>query len=80
MKRCYKSRNLTDLILNEKKEGLFVAVLSDENGTRSHAVGIDVGKQFIYDCMEDNVMVLNKENVSTCCGVNSVFDQITIAG
>ena len=55
-------------------------ILSDENGIRSHAVGIDVGKQLIYDYMEENVMVLNKENLSTCCGVNGVFDQIAIAG
>ena len=45
--KYYTSPNLTDLILNEKKDGLFVALLNDENGNRSHTVGIDVGKQLI---------------------------------
>ena len=44
-----KSDNLTDLILNEKKNGLFVAILKDETGIMSHAVGINVGTGVIYD-------------------------------
>ena len=48
----YKSQNLTDLILHEKKGGLVVALLKDKNGNRSHAVGIDDGRQVVYDCME----------------------------
>ena len=74
------NENLTDLILNQKKEGLFVAILMDENGSRSHAVGINVGKQLIYDCMETNTMVLNQQNLSTCCGDNRVFHKIQVAG
>ena len=52
--------NLTDIILKEKKEGLFVAILSDSNGNRSHAVGIDAGRQVIYNCMVKNELQLNE--------------------
>ena len=74
-----KSENLTDLILNEKMDSLFVALLQDQNGNRSHAVGIDVGKQSIYDCMEENALVLNKNNSSILCRGNAVFCEISIA-
>ena len=30
----YNSQKLTDLILNEKKDGLFVTLLKDQNGNR----------------------------------------------
>ena len=40
-----KSRNLTDLILKEKKQDLFVVILQDTNGNRTHALGIDVEKK-----------------------------------
>ena len=79
LKDC-QSKTITDLILNEKKEGLFVVILQDTNGSRSHAVGIDVDKQLIYDCMEENLFVLNVSNLSICCGSNKVFNRITMAG
>ena len=40
----YHSKILTDLILNERKDGLLVALLKDKNGNRSHTVGINVGR------------------------------------
>ena len=66
---------MTDLILNEKRM-VFVAILKDENRNRSHAVGIDIGVRVIYDCMEEKVLGLNKENLSIYYGVNAVFHQI----
>ena len=75
-----KSKNITDLILNEKKDGIFFALLQDQNKNRSHAVGIDVGKQLIYDCMEDKPLFLNVNNLSICCGSNAVFSSIAVAG
>ena len=45
--------NLTYLILSEKKNGIFVAVLQDETASRSHAVGMNTEKRPIYDCMEE---------------------------
>ena len=71
---------MTDLILNEKKEGLCVILLQDMIGNQSHAVGIDVNKQLIYDCMEEKPLFLNVNNLSICCGSNTVFSSIAVAG
>ena len=79
MFKDYKSENLTDLILHEKQDGLFVAILSDKDGNRSHAVGIDAGNQLIYDCMEDKQLQLNEDNLSICCGINKEFHRIELA-
>ena len=75
-----ESNNLTDIILKERSEGLFVAVLKDDNDNMSHAVGIDVSKQVIYDCMEEKILELNNDNLCTCCGGNATFDHVAIAG
>ena len=72
----YKSKNLTDLILNEKNNGIVVMILEDENGTTSHAVGINVRRRLFFDCMEKKSLVLEKGNLSICCGVNSVLRRI----
>ena len=59
----YKSKHLTDLI-NERNNGLVVAILEDEDGNPSHAVGINVGRRLIFDCMEKILLALNKGNLS----------------
>ena len=69
-------KNLTDVVLKERKQGLFVVVLEDSGGIPSHAVGIDVGKKIIYDCMEDKNMLLNQDNLSICCGNDAEFVKI----
>ena len=76
----YKSANITDLILKEKKEGLFVAMLSDCNGNQSHAVGIDVGTHVVYDCMEYKQLQSNRDNLSIFCGDNVLFHHIELVG
>ena len=42
----------------------------------SHVVGLDAGKEVIYDCMEDTRLRLNEENLSICCGPNKEFHRI----
>ena len=75
----YESKNVTDLILKEKKDGLFVVILKDTNGGQSHAVGIDLQKQLIYDYMEDKSFVLNINNLSIWCGSDTEFHCIAMA-
>ena len=75
----YESKNLTGLVLNEKKNDLFVTILEDETGSVSYAVGINIGRRLIYDCMKQNSLVLNKGNLSICCGANSIFRRINTA-
>ena len=74
------SADVTQLILNEKNIGLFVAIISSKDGNCTHAVGIDTGSKTIYDCIEDNVLQLNEENMSLCCGPNQVFNKIEYVG
>ena len=69
-------KNLTDVVHKQRKQGLFVVVLEDTTGVTSHAVGIDVGKKIIYDCMEDKNMLLNNDNLSICCGNDAEFVKI----
>ena len=47
VKMCtdYESDNLPELILHEKKDGLFVTTLSNKDGNMSHAVGLDIGEK-----------------------------------
>ena len=74
------SADVTQLILNEKNIGLFVSIISSKDGNCTHAVGIDAGTKTIYDCMEHNVLQLNKTNMSICCGPNQVFNKIEYVG
>ena len=56
-----------------------MVILKDTNEGRSHAVGIDLKKQLIYDCMEDKPFVLNVSNLSICCGSDTQFHSIAMA-
>ena len=69
-------KNVNDVVLKQRKHGLFVVVLEDSGGITSHAVGIDVGKKKIYDCMEEKIMLLNHDNLSICCGNDAEFVKI----
>ena len=71
-----RGKNVTQLILHEKNDGLFVAVISSTDGNCTHAVGIDAGYQLIYDCMEETVLPLNVDNMSMCCGPDRLFNRI----
>ena len=76
----HASADVTQLIINEKTTGLFVAIISSKDGNESHAVGIDASTKSIYDCMENNVLQLNETNMSICCGPNQVFNKIEYVG
>ena len=41
----YENQNLTELLLNEKKDSLLIAILKYDPGNISHAVGINVGRK-----------------------------------
>ena len=80
MYKDYVSENITELILHEKNDGLFVAVLADKEGNRSHTVSIDASEKLIHDCMEDKQLRLYEGNLSICCGPNEEFDEIEMGG
>ena len=80
MFKDHASEDVTQLILNEKTTGLFVAIISSKDGNKSHTVGIDASTKSIYDCMEKYVLQLNEENMSICCGPNQVFNKIEYVG
>ena len=61
--------NPTRHILSPTTECLFVVVLQDTNGGRSHTVGINSGLKIIYNCMENHELKLNTQNINTCCGL-----------
>jgi uncharacterized protein Veg len=71
-------QSLCDFLLKEKKEGLFVVVLEDTVGIQQHAVGIDVGNNMIYDCMEDETLSFTQDNLSICCGRDAVFRSMKV--
>ena len=59
-------------------KGLFVVVLRDPNGGRSHTVRINSGLKIIYDCMETHDLILNVHNLNKCCGPNKNFVNFVI--
>ena len=65
--------DLTHYILEVKKAGLLVVQLKATCGSSSHAVGINLEKQMIYDCQESNALPLSVNNLSHCCGPNLTF-------
>ena len=80
MFKDHASADVTQLIINEKTTGLFVAIISSKDGNKSHTVGIDASTKSIYDCMEKYVLQLNEDNMSICCGPNQVFHKIAYVG
>ena len=78
IRKSNNGQSLCDFLLKEKTEGLFVVVLEDTDGIQQHAVGIDVGKEIIYDCMEDKTLPFTVENLSVCCGSDAVFRNIKL--
>ena len=75
----YKTLSMTNYILNVKKEGFIVALLTDASGNASHTVGINLQKQLIYDCEEEFVMKLSKDNLSVSCGPGMIFAHFNLA-
>ena len=57
-----------EYVLKHGSQGFYVAVLEDEAGFKTHTVGLNLQKGEIYDCMEDYVMRLTRQNLGYCCG------------
>ena len=43
----FKRKKLTDSILNEKNNCIFITILEDKNGSISHGVGVNIGIRLI---------------------------------
>ena len=54
----------TTYVLSPTTEGLFVVVLLDTNGGRSHTVRINSGLKIIYCSMESYKLILNVQNIN----------------
>ena len=67
------SNNVTGFILEGVIEGLFVVVLEDNGGGKTHTIGINRELNVIYDCMETHELKLNHGNLSKRCGPNREF-------
>ena len=66
---------MTKYILDVKKKGMIVAMLTDKGGNGSHTIGINLEKQYIYDCQEKFVLKFTLKNLSVCCGPGMTFDK-----
>ena len=71
-KNC-KSSTITEYIFEGVKDGILICVLEDDQGGHTHAVGMNLKLELIYDCMEPYELVLNKDNLSRCCGDGKRF-------
>ena len=64
-------------VLNCTK-GLYIALLEDDTGAKTHTVGINVYRKEIYDCMESSVIKLSRDNLSHCCGPDRTIVDINV--
>lgn len=62
------------------KAGLYVVVLKcqGQGGERTHAVGLNMVKRRIYDCMENRDMPFTIEYLNRCCGPNREFHRFEL--
>ena len=74
------NKSKTDTLLHERLAGYFVAILIDNHGNKTHAIGINKGLNAIYDPMEENVLPFNQTSLNIACGEDREFDRFaTIA-
>ena len=50
-----------------------LCLLEDDQGGKTHCVGISMKNIIIYDCMEAMELYLSNDNLSLCCGENTRF-------
>ena len=67
-----------EYVLEKGCQGIFVAVLEDNAGFKTHTVGLNLRKREIYDCMENCVMRLTRENLGYCCGPDKQIKGIEV--
>ena len=53
-------------------------MLEDNAGFKTHTVGLNLQKREIYDCMENYVMRLTRDNLSYCCGPDKEIKGIEV--
>ena len=63
----------SESLLHERLAGYFIAILVDNHGNSTHAVGINKGLNEIYDPMEEYVLPLNQMSLNIACGKDRVF-------
>ena len=64
---------LEEFVLKHVDDGLLLCLLEDDQGGKTHCVGINMKKRIIYDYMEAMELHLSKDNLSLCCGDNTRF-------
>ena len=57
-----------DYVMMQDK-GLFICVIADYNGSTNHCIGIDCGKNMIYDAVDLKAKWLTKANIEFSTGV-----------
>ena len=67
------TNNVTRFILEGVTEGSFIVVLEDKCGGNTHTIGINIGLNVIFDCIETHKLKLNHRNLSKCCAPKSDF-------
>ena len=78
--KCVNKKTKTDSLLQERHAGYFIAILVDNHGNKTHAIGINKGLNEMYDPMEEYVLPLNKQSLNIACGKDRLFTQFaTIA-
>ena len=71
--KCVNKKSKSDSLLHERHAGYFIAILVDNHGNSTHAVGINKGLNEIYDPMEEYVLPLNQMSLNIACGKDRVF-------
>ena len=61
-----------DFILDKYNTGKYAMAIGTDSGSASHCIAIDCGKKLIYDCMEKEILTLNKKNLDYCAGVDQI--------
>ena len=67
-----------EYVLEQGCQGIFVALLENNAGFKTHTVGLNLQKREIYDCIENYVMRLTRENLGYCCGPNKQIKGIEV--
>ena len=67
------SHKINNYIMNVAKHGLYIVILEDDMGQKTHSVGIDAKTRLIYDCLEKCSLPLSLSNLSRCCGDGRTF-------
>ena len=62
------NRCCIEYLLRPQTEGMYVCLLDDKNGDTLHTITVDCNNNWIFDCLNDYVMKLDKEALEFCVG------------